>query len=69
MAVAGVVAGVAAGFALARVAASYFDVVQTPGAVPVIGAAVVLLSAAIVASALPAVRAARVHVMEALRAE
>jgi putative ABC transport system permease protein len=69
MAVAGVVCGVASGFALARVAASYFDVVQTPGAVPVVGAAVVLLSAAVVASALPAVRAARVDVMQALRAD
>ncbi len=69
MAVAGVVCGVAAGFALARVAASYFDVVQTPGAVPIVGAAVVLLSAAVVASALPALRASRVDVMQALRAD
>jgi ABC-type antimicrobial peptide transport system permease subunit len=69
MAVAGVVCGVAAGFALARVAASYFDVVQTPGAGPIVGAAAVLLSAAVVASALPALRASRVDVMQALRAD
>ena len=57
------------GFALARLAGSYFPDVQMPGAVPVIGAAAVLLAAAIVASVLPAARAARVDVMQALRSE
>jgi ABC-type antimicrobial peptide transport system permease subunit len=36
---------------------------------PVVGAALVLLAAAVIASAVPASRAARVDVMEALRAE
>ena len=69
MALAGVIAGVVTGFALARLAASYFEGVQTPGIVPVVGAAVVLLAAAVVASVLPAARAARVDVMQALRAD
>jgi ABC-type lipoprotein release transport system permease subunit len=42
---------------------------KMPGVLPVAGAAVVLLTAAVVASAVPAMRAARVDVMQALRAE
>ena len=66
---AGVVAGAACGFALARLAGSYFQDVRMPGAVPVVGSAVVLLAAAVVASVLPAARAARVDVMQALRSD
>jgi putative ABC transport system permease protein len=69
MAAIGVVAGTVGGFALARLAGSYFQNVQMPGALTVIGAAIVLLVAAIVASVLPAARAARVDVMQALRSE
>ena len=69
IAVAGVVAGAVGGFALARLAGSYFPDVQLPGVVPVVGSAVVLLAAAVVASVLPAARAARVDVMQALRSE
>jgi putative ABC transport system permease protein len=43
--------------------------VQQPGVVPVVSAAAVLAAAAIVASCIPAVRAARVDVMQALRSE
>jgi ABC-type antimicrobial peptide transport system permease subunit len=42
---------------------------RMPGFVPVIASAVVLLAAAVIASVLPAARAARVDVMEALRSE
>jgi len=42
---------------------------RMPGVVPVVASAVVLLAAAVVASVLPAARAARVDVMEALRSE
>jgi ABC-type antimicrobial peptide transport system permease subunit len=65
----GVVAGVLAGFALARLAGSYFEEVKMPGMLVIAGSGVVLLAAAVVASALPAARAARVDVMQALRSE
>jgi putative ABC transport system permease protein len=69
MATLGVVAGAAGGFALARIVGSYVTDVKLPGLLPIAGAAALLLLAAIVASVLPAARAARVDVMQALRAE
>jgi len=69
MAVAGVLAGAAFGFVAARLARSYFIELKMPGALPVILSAFVLLAAAVVASSLPAARAARIDVMQALRAE
>src|SRR5437016_4665276 len=69
MAGAGVLAGAAFGFVLARLAGSYFPDVKMPGALPVILSAFVLLTAAVVASWLPAARAARIDVIQALRAE
>jgi predicted permease len=69
MAGAGVLAGAASGFALARLVGSYVQDVRMPGVVPVAGSAIVLLAAAIVASVLPAARAARVDVMQALRSD
>ena len=69
MAAAGVVAGAVCGYALARLASSYVVDMRMPGAVPVVASALVLLAAAVVASVLPAARAARVDVMEALRSE
>jgi predicted permease len=65
----GVIAGALFGYALARFAGSYFLDVHVPGVVPVVASALVLLAAAVVASMLPARRAARVDVMEALRSE
>jgi predicted lysophospholipase L1 biosynthesis ABC-type transport system permease subunit len=65
----GVVSGAIVGYALARTAASYIQNMQIPGALPTIGSAVVLLVAAVVASVLPAARAARVDVMQALRSD
>jgi putative ABC transport system permease protein len=69
MAAAGVVAGTVCGFALAQIAGSYFEAVRLPGAWVVVGSAAVLLSAAMVASLVPALRAARVDVIQALRAD
>jgi ABC-type antimicrobial peptide transport system permease subunit len=69
MAMGGIVAGAVGGMALARLAASYLSDMQMPGLLPVIGAILVLLAAAIIASALPAARAARVDVIQALRSE
>ncbi len=69
MAVLGIVAGAACGYGLARLAGSYFSDVQMPSALPVVGSVVVLLAAAVIASALPAARAAHVNVTEALRSD
>ena len=69
MAGVGVLAGAAFGLIVARVAGSYFGDLKMPGALPVIVSAFVLLGAAVVASMLPAARAARVDVMQALRSE
>jgi putative ABC transport system permease protein len=65
----GIGAGVAAGLALQRLAGSLFENIKTPGVLVVVGAAGVLLAAAVIASAWPAIRAARVDVMQSLRAE
>jgi ABC-type antimicrobial peptide transport system permease subunit len=65
----GVFTGAAIGFAMARLAGSYFADLKMPGALPVVVSALVLLTAAVVASMLPAVRAARVDVIQALRSE
>ena len=66
---AGVLAGAAFGFVLARLAGSYFSEVKMPGVLPVLVSALVLMTVAVVASMLPAARAARVDVMQALRSE
>ena len=65
----GVAAGAAGGYVLLRAAEGVFGSVQVPGALPAIGAAVVLFGAAIGASLLPATRASRVDVLQALRSE
>jgi putative ABC transport system permease protein len=69
MAGVGVLAGAAFGLLVARVAGSYFGDLKMPGALPVIVSAAVLLGAAIVASMIPAARAAHVDVIQALRSE
>jgi hypothetical protein len=65
----GVVAGAVCGFALARLASSYFLDMRMPSPTPVILSALVLLGAAVIASVWPAARAARIDVVEALRAD
>jgi putative ABC transport system permease protein len=69
MGLAGIVAGAVCGFALVRLATSYFADVRTPGVLPLAGSAIILLAASVVASMLPAMRAARVDVVQALRTE
>jgi putative ABC transport system permease protein len=69
MAAIGVGAGIVLGFVLARVASSYVAQIDRPGALAFIGSALVILLAAIIASAVPAARAARVNAVEALRSE
>ncbi|MBK5296886.1 MAG: ABC transporter permease, partial [Vicinamibacteria bacterium] len=67
IATAGIVAGVVGGFALARFVGAYITEVRLPGMMPIVGAAVVLVVAAVVASLMPAARASRVDVIQALR--
>jgi putative ABC transport system permease protein len=54
---------------LSRIAASFVAQVQMPGVIVVIAAGAVLLASAVCASLMPAARAARTNVIEALRAE
>jgi putative ABC transport system permease protein len=54
---------------LYQILASYLEQVQFPGLVPIFASAGVLLLAATVASLLPAARASRVDVIQALRNE
>jgi hypothetical protein len=65
----GIIAGVAFGYVFAAAAASYFGNLQMPGLASLLGAAGVLTAAAIVASLMPASRASRVDVLQALRSE
>jgi putative ABC transport system permease protein len=65
----GIAAGAAGGYALVRLAEGVFGTVQRPGALSVIGAAIVLIGAAAVASLIPAMRASRVDVLQAFRSE
>jgi putative ABC transport system permease protein len=65
----GVTTGVVVGFGFARALGKYVAEVHQPGALSIAASAVVILTAAVVASAVPAARAARVNAVEALRAE
>ena len=69
IAIAGIVAGVVGGFVLAKLVGSYIPDVHIPGALPLLGAALVLIAAAVLASLMPAARASRIDVIQALRAE
>jgi putative ABC transport system permease protein len=69
IAVAGIVTGVVGGLLLARVVGSYIQEVTLPGFVPIVASAAVLVTAAVLASLMPAARASRVDVMQALRTE
>ena len=69
IAVIGVAAGLLVGFVLSRIAGSYLAELKVPAPLPLIASAVVILAAAVIASVLPAARAARVDTVQALRAE
>jgi putative ABC transport system permease protein len=69
IAVIGIAAGVVLGFGLMRLAQGFVSEAQTPGAFTVAVSAGVLLTAAVVASLMPAARAARVDVVQALRGD
>ena len=69
MALVGLAAGLACGYALAQLAGSLLADLKMPGALPVSAAAFVLFISAVTASLIPAARAARVDVMQAVRME
>ncbi|MBV9265918.1 MAG: ABC transporter permease [Acidobacteriaceae bacterium] len=69
IAMGGLAVGLVCGFALAHVAGALLADLKTPGILPVASAALVLLLAAVIASAIPAARAARIDVVQALRTE
>jgi putative ABC transport system permease protein len=69
IACAGIGAGVVGGIVLARIVGVFLQDVSLPGALPLLGAATILVAAAILASLMPAARASRVDVMQALRSE
>jgi predicted permease len=65
----GLIAGAIGGYAFAGLAASYFENVRLPGGLPIAAAAAILVGAAVLASLMPAARASRVDVLQALRSE
>lgn len=65
----GVAAGAVVGFGIARMIGKYTTELQMPGAQPLLAAAAVILAAAVIASALPALHAAKVDAVQALRSE
>ena len=65
----GVAAGLVVGFAFARVLGRYVAEIRQPGVLAFIAAAFIILAAAVIASVIPAARAAKVNAVEALRAE
>jgi putative ABC transport system permease protein len=65
----GILAGVIGGFVLTRAAGAWVADMRLPGATTMIGAALVLVAAAVLASLMPAARASRVDVVQALRSE
>jgi ABC-type antimicrobial peptide transport system permease subunit len=69
IAIIGIVAGLVGVYVMTKVAASYLNQVQMPGALPIVASAALLMVAAVVASIVPAMRASRIDVMQALRAE
>jgi putative ABC transport system permease protein len=69
MAIAGLAVGLACGFALAQLAGTFLGDLKMPGVLPVVSSALILLLAAVIASVMPAARAARVDVIQALRTE
>jgi predicted permease len=69
MAMGGLAVGAICGYGLAQLAGNYLGALKTPGVLPVAASALVLMLAAVIASVVPAARAARVDVMQALRSD
>lgn len=69
MAVIGVGVGVVLGFGLSEAATRYITEIHQPGVLAFLASAFTILGAAVIASTVPAARAANVNAVEALRAE
>jgi hypothetical protein len=69
MAAIGVAAGAFVGFVLSRLVGRYIQEMQLPGALPLIVSGAAILTAAVIASVVPAARAERVDTVQALRAD
>ncbi len=65
----GIATGMTCGYGLMTLAQGWVNQTEAPGVLVLAGSAAVLLAAAVVASLMPAARAARVDVMQALRSE
>jgi predicted permease len=65
----GILAGAIGGLVLARLVGAWVTEVKYPGLMPIAGAALLLVAAAVLASLMPAARASRVDVVQALRTE
>jgi ABC-type antimicrobial peptide transport system permease subunit len=65
----GIAAGAAGGYVLSPIAAGYPENVPLPGPLPIAAAVSVLAGAAILASLMPAARASRVDVLQALKVD
>ncbi len=65
----GIIAGAAFGYLFAGIASSYFSAMRMPGLASLLAAAAVLIGAAVAASLMPAARASRIDVLQALRSE
>ena len=65
----GITAGALVGWGLSRLAGNYIPELQLPGPIPLIVSAAVVVTSAVLASFVPAARAARVDTMQALRAD
>ncbi len=65
----GIATGAGCGYVLAELAGRFFEHVELPGILPLAFAATLLMAAAVLASLMPAARASRVDVLQALRSE
>jgi predicted permease len=66
---AGIATGVVGGLLLTRLAGGYIPDVRLPGPLPTLAAGALLIAAAVTASLMPAARASRIDVVQALRNE
>jgi len=65
----GIASGGLVGWGVSRLAGNYVPQLQLPGLVPLIGSAAVIVTSAVLASFVPAARAARIDTVQALRSE